>query len=77
MDNIVCLCIFVHFLFLILFPCDFLYRYMEMDTTLYEKCSRATNDQARKTEVEREASALKWKSIMNSAIEAGIDVENL
>ena len=52
-------------------------RYMEMDSTLYEKCSRENNDKMRKLEAEREASDAMWAAITEQARAAGIDVDGL
>ena len=52
-------------------------RYKEIDSTLYEKCSRDHNDKIRKMEAEKEASAATWDSIVAQAVAAGIDVANL
>jgi serine/threonine-protein phosphatase 2A regulatory subunit B' len=48
--------------------------YMEMDSTLFEKCQREHGEKQRKLDQEREACAAKWKSIVDSAAAAGIDV---
>ena len=50
---------------------------MEMDSTLYEKCSRENNDKMRKAEAEKESSAAMWESILAQAVANGIDVANL
>jgi serine/threonine-protein phosphatase 2A regulatory subunit B' len=51
--------------------------YMEMDQALYDKCSREYADKQKKLDQEREAAASKWKSIIDQAIAAGVDVHNL
>lgn len=51
--------------------------YMEMDINLYDKCSRDSNDKVRLKDAERETAAAKWAAIMNSALAAGIPVEQL
>mmetsp|Transcript_3202 Transcript_3202/g.3476 ORF Transcript_3202/g.3476 Transcript_3202/m.3476 type:complete len:492 (-) Transcript_3202:140-1615(-) len=51
--------------------------YMEMDIALYEKCSRENNEKIKKQEAEREASAQKWRTIMDLASAQGIDVAAL
>lgn len=48
-----------------------------MDIALYEKCSRDNNDKLRKADAEKEASAAKWKAIMESARASNIDVDSL
>lgn len=53
------------------------YRYMEMDQALYDKCSREYAEKQKKLDQEREAAATKWKSILDQAVAAGIDVHNL
>lgn len=53
------------------------FRYMEMDIALYEKCSRENNEKIKKQEAEREASAQKWRTIMDLASAQGIDVAAL
>ncbi len=50
---------------------------MEMDIALYEKCSRENNEKIKKQEAEREASAQKWRTIMDLASAQGIDVAAL
>lgn len=50
---------------------------MEMDMTLYEKCSREYNDKQKKLDTEREQSEIKWKAITDAATKNGIDVNAL
>lgn len=48
-----------------------------MDSTLFEKCQREHGEKQRKLDQEREACAAKWKSIVDAAAAAGIDVVSL
>ena len=48
-----------------------------MDLQLYEKCSRENNEKLRKIESEKDAGQLKWKSILDSAVSNGIDINKL
>lgn len=48
-----------------------------MDQALYEKCSREHAEKVKKQDQEREAAAAKWKSIVDQAAAAGIDVQNI
>ena len=48
-----------------------------MDIALYEKCSRENNEKIKKQEAEREASAQKWKAILETATAQGIDIASL
>lgn len=51
-----------------------LFRYMEMDINLYDKCSRDTSEKLRTKEVERNAATTKWATLEAAASARGVVV---
>jgi hypothetical protein len=50
---------------------------MEMDITLYNRCSTENGEKTRLKEAEREASNIKWQQITNSATAQGYKLSEL
>ena len=48
-----------------------------MDISLYDKCSRESNDRTRQKEAERTDAANRWQTILNTALANGIPIETL
>lgn len=51
--------------------------YMEMDISLYDKCSRENNEKLRLMDAEREAANNKWQALINMAHSKGTNVDAL
>lgn len=51
--------------------------YMEMDITLYDRCSRENGEKTRLKDAEREAANTKWQQILHSATAQGYKLGEL
>mmetsp|Transcript_10018 Transcript_10018/g.8969 ORF Transcript_10018/g.8969 Transcript_10018/m.8969 type:complete len:523 (+) Transcript_10018:196-1764(+) len=51
--------------------------YMEMDSSLYDKCTREYNEKTKARETEREAANRRWQSLLTDAQALGVDITDL
>lgn len=52
-------------------------RYMEMDISLYDKCSRDNSEKNKAAEAERDKAANKWQTLTSTVQAKGIDTSAL
>ncbi len=50
---------------------------MEMDSSLYDKCTREYNEKTKAREIERENANRRWQSLLSEAQALGVDISDL